>query len=171
MALVSQWIWRRHLAVFAIMGILASQFVATAVASQGPSVPGEGQITFLPLAGYDFTEAGRDVYGTQDLTLYGDADTVYDLERGHVLQLGGTGYALAKEAHLDIGDALSICYWIKEAVDCPPMNILVGQGWDEGTGGDAFSVRRVNELKFELCCQQYIEGVHYLYIIWSIGKA
>ncbi|MCP4455732.1 MAG: DUF1349 domain-containing protein [Planctomycetes bacterium] len=150
MAVVSQWIERGQL-VHAIMGIHVLLFVGTGAASQGPSVTGDAPFQVLPLAGYDFTEAGRDGYGTQDLTLFRDANTVYDLERGPVLQLGGSGYALAEAAHLAIGNALTLCYWIREDMNCPDTNVLVGQGWDNTVAGYTFAVHRVNKQKFEWC--------------------
>lgn len=83
----------------------------------------------LPVTGYDFANAGSDVYGGYDLTLYEDAQIVYDLQRGPVLQLGGTGYALSEQADLNIAEGFSVCLWVKVSPDCPENNFLLGQGF------------------------------------------
>ncbi len=143
--MVSQWIWRCQVPVFAIVGILGSAFGAMDTPPQGSDKP----VVRPPLAGYDFSEEGRDVFGTHDLSLHGDAEIVYDLERGPVLRLGGTGYAQAEEAQLDLRNAMSLCYWIKEDANCPDRNLLVGQGWDITTEEYTFAVWRFDERKFE----------------------
>ena len=67
-----------------LAGILAS---TSSLLAEDVSLPP------LPVTGYDFTDMGNDVYGEYDLTLYKDADIIYDPQRGPVLQLAGTGYA------------------------------------------------------------------------------
>ena len=135
-----------YLLVSAIMGVLAFQSVPLAA---GPLVPqGQGDAHPLPLIGYDFSDQGSDAHGAFDLTLHGDANTVYDPQRGDVLQLQGTGYALAGDADLAIGDAMSVCFWVKEGPNCPDRNVLVGQGWDYDMLDHTFSVYRHNKQKF-----------------------
>ena len=140
---------RWNLLIFAILGMLVSRLVGMADASQGPDTQEEGHLQPLPLIGYDFADGGSDVYGMQDLTFHGDAETIYDSQRGHVLQLGGTGHALAENAVLELTGEISICFWVKEGADCPPMNTLVGQGWDESGRKLTFSVQRGDERYFE----------------------
>jgi len=146
---VNQSTLRWNLLVFAILGMSVSQLVEMADASQGFDMQEEVHLQPLPLAGYDFTDSGSDAYGVFDLTFYGDAETIYDLQRGHVLQLGGTGSALAEDAVLEFRGELSICLWVKEGADCPRMNILAGQGWDETGRKYIFSVQRGDERYFE----------------------
>ncbi len=71
----------------------------------------------LPVTGYDFANSGNDVYGEYDLTLYEDAEIVYDPQRGPVLQLGGTGYALSEQADLNVAEGFSVCLWVKVSPD------------------------------------------------------
>ncbi|MCF7974157.1 MAG: hypothetical protein K9N55_10105 [Phycisphaerae bacterium] len=97
--------------------------------SQAPGTQGDGDLLPLPVTGYDFTHAGNDAYGEYDLTLYEDAEIIYDPQRGHVLQLEGTGYALSENADLNVGEGFSLCLWIKVSLDCPDNNFLVGQGF------------------------------------------
>ncbi|NQV32812.1 MAG: LamG domain-containing protein, partial [Phycisphaeraceae bacterium] len=83
----------------------------------------------LPVTGYDFANSGNDVYGEYDLTLYEDAEIVYDPQRGPVLQLGGTGYAISEQADLNVAEGFSVCLWVKVSPDCPENNFLLGQGF------------------------------------------
>lgn len=131
-----------NLLLLGILGGLGSWPAEMAEASQGPLQP-------LPLSGYDFTDSGRDVFGQYDLTLYGDANTVCDLERGDVLQLEGAGFAMAEAAQFDFGDSISLCFWVKEGPNCPDDNLLVGQGWELSEASHTFSVRRLDEDAFE----------------------
>jgi len=125
--------------VFAIMSIMV--IASSVVLSQTPQTPdtqGVGHLLPFPVAGYDFTHAGNDGYGEYDLTLYEDAEIVYDPQRGHVLQLGGTGYALSEQADLNLGEGASLCFWMKEGPGCPNLNYLVGQGFGPNHGEYSF---------------------------------
>jgi len=90
----------------------------------------------LPVTGYDFTDTGNDVYGEYDLTLYEDAEIIYDPQRGPVLRLAGTGYAFCEQADLNLSQGLSLCFWIKVDPKCPAWNYVVGQGFGPNLWAD-----------------------------------